>query len=195
MDFIKEKIYRPIFQVGIGNYIKLKRNKVSFKRLLVFGKLVINNFGGVIQLGENVVIRSGIESNVLGEKTGFEVYPGAELIIREGVNMSNTRIRCENKIIIDENVMIGGGVVLLDSNCHSLDFEERMFDKKGGNILSSPVHIKRGAFIGTGSIILKGSIIGEEAIIAAGSVVTGNEIPDKEIWGGNPAKFIKRIGD
>ena len=38
--------------------------------------------------------------------------------------------------------------------------------------------------------ILKGSYIGNNVIIAAGSVVSQN-IPDNQVWGGNPATFIK----
>lgn len=34
--------------------------------------------------------------------------------------------------------------------------------------------------------------IGERSIIAAGSVVV-KDVPPDEVWGGNPAKFIKKI--
>lgn len=44
-------------------------------------------------------------------------------------------------------------------------------------------------FIGINSIILMGSKIGNNVIIGAGSVVSGT-IPDNEVWGGNPARFI-----
>lgn len=47
---------------------------------------------------------------------------------------------------------------------------------------------------GGGCTVLKGVIIGEKSIIAAGSVVTRN-VPNGEVWGGNPAKFIKHIED
>ena len=41
------------------------------------------------------------------------------------------------------------------------------------------------------SIILKGVTVGKHSIVGAGSVVT-KDIPDNEIWVGNPAK---KIGD
>jgi acetyltransferase-like isoleucine patch superfamily enzyme len=41
-------------------------------------------------------------------------------------------------------------------------------------------------------IITKGVTIGDKSVIAAGSVVVCN-IPPYEIWGGNPAKFIKAL--
>lgn len=46
-------------------------------------------------------------------------------------------------------------------------------------------------FIGPRAIILPGVTIGRGAVVAAGAVVTKN-IPDFEIWGGIPAKFIKK---
>lgn len=53
------------------------------------------------------------------------------------------------------------------------------------------VHIGDGCFIGANSIICKDVKIGKNSIIAAGSVVT-KDIPDNEIWGGNPARYIKK---
>ena len=46
-------------------------------------------------------------------------------------------------------------------------------------------------FIGANTVICNAVRIGKNSIVGAGSVVT-KEIPDNEIWGGNPARFIKR---
>lgn len=53
------------------------------------------------------------------------------------------------------------------------------------------IHICSGAFIGTNTIICNTIRIGKNSIIGAGSVVTKN-IPDNEIWAGNPAHFINK---
>ena len=47
-------------------------------------------------------------------------------------------------------------------------------------------------FIGTNAIILKGVSIGERSIVASGSIVT-KSIPVDQVWGGNPAKFIRNL--
>lgn len=47
----------------------------------------------------------------------------------------------------------------------------------------------KGVSIGAGSTILLGITIGKNAVIGAGSVVTKN-IPDNELWLGNPARFV-----
>ncbi|WP_443029399.1 acyltransferase [Sporofaciens musculi] len=39
---------------------------------------------------------------------------------------------------------------------------------------------------------MKGVTIGRHSVIGAGSVVT-KDVPDKEIWGGNPARYIKKV--
>lgn len=44
-------------------------------------------------------------------------------------------------------------------------------------------------FIGAGSIILPKIKIGKNCVIGAGSVVTKN-VPDNQVWFGNPAKFV-----
>jgi acetyltransferase-like isoleucine patch superfamily enzyme len=52
--------------------------------------------------------------------------------------------------------------------------------------------VKKGASIGANATILGGLTIGENALIGAGSVVT-KDVPDNELWVGNPARFIRKI--
>ena len=48
--------------------------------------------------------------------------------------------------------------------------------------------------IGMGSTILDHAVVGEGAIVAAGSLVLSNTIIEPgSIWGGVPAKFIKKV--
>lgn len=56
------------------------------------------------------------------------------------------------------------------------------------------VHIKEYAFIGAHVIICKPVTIGRGAIVGAGSVIT-KDIPDNEIWAGNPARLIRKRPD
>ena len=57
---------------------------------------------------------------------------------------------------------------------------------------SGTVSIGQDAFIGANVLIVKPITIGKRAVVGAGSVVT-KDIPDYEIWAGNPAKFIRKI--
>ena len=45
----------------------------------------------------------------------------------------------------------------------------------------------------TGATVLQDVTIGDGAIVAAGAVVT-KDIPPYEVWGGVPAKFIRKRG-
>ncbi len=48
--------------------------------------------------------------------------------------------------------------------------------------------------IGQGAIVQEGAVVGDRCIVAAGAVVLpGVSIPSGQLWGGNPAKFIRDI--
>lgn len=58
-------------------------------------------------------------------------------------------------------------------------------------LITAPITIGDGVWIGARAIILPGVTIGEGAIIAAGAIVT-KDVEPFTIVGGNPAKFIKK---
>ena len=64
----------------------------------------------------------------------------------------------------------------------------------GHNVTIHGATIKDYALIGMGSTILDHAVVGEGAIVAAGSLVLSNTIIEPgSIWGGVPAKFIKKV--
>lgn len=176
----------------IHNFIVFKRRKVVSS-----GKVYVNGFiklygRGKITFGKNVKINSSRMSNPIGgdTRTVFFCAPGASILVGDSTGMSNCSIIAKKSVTIGNNVKIGGSVKIYDNDFHSLDARERNFGKDEPKCL--PVVIGNGAFIGAFSIILKGVTVGENSIVGAGSVVTKN-IPDNEIWAGNPAKFIKKV--
>ena len=117
---------------------------------------------------------------------------------------------CKNgpKILIGNNVFIGnntefniskkisiGNDSLIASNCRFIDHDHGTNDLSVSIRLqkpkTNPIMIEENVWIGTNSTVLKGVSIGKGAIIGAGSVVNKN-VPQDEIWGGVPAKFIKK---
>lgn len=117
---------------------------------------------------------------------------GAVLKIGDHVGISQSAIVCQKEITIGNNVKIGGGVKIYDTDFHSLDALLRTSKEDFLHRKKVPVIIRDNAFIGAFSIILKGITIGKNSIIGAGSVVT-HSVPDNQIWAGNPAKFIRNI--
>lgn len=121
----------------------------------------------------------------------ISVYKNASLQIKGPLGLSNVVIVATKQVRIGANVMIGGGVTIIDSDFHSLNPHDWFASEDEHNMNSEAVSIGDNVFIGMNSLILKGVHIGDGSIIAAGSVVS-KSIPSGEIWGGNPAKFISK---
>lgn len=166
---------------------------VSYQSFPSISGNIIKRGRGKLEFGEKCKITSSIITNPVGltTKCMFYIAPNAMIHVGNNVGISNSLLYSICSITIEDNVMIGGGCQILDNDFHSIRYEDRISlgDKC---IKSAPIYIKQGAFIGASSIILKGVTIGERSIVAAGSVVT-KSIPNDEIWGGNPAKFISQL--
>jgi acetyltransferase-like isoleucine patch superfamily enzyme len=144
-------------------------------------------------IGENFKMNNGLKYNTIGysEPCSFVLSNEAKLSIGNHVGMSQSTIVCQQEIIIKNYVKLGGGVKIYDSDFHSLKAEERMdFKSDMLNKKTKKIVIGNHVFIGANSIILKGVEIGDNSIIGAGAVVS-KSIPANQIWGGNPARFIK----
>ena len=146
-----------------------------------------------VEIGAHFIMRTGKRNGIDGEQSRIYVSEGAKLKIGNNSGMTNTTIQCLQEIVIGDNVNIGARCLIMDSNFHSTDWRDRM-DRRKDTLMkhNAPVHIGDVVFIGARSIICKGVTIGDHAMIAAGSVVVTN-VPANEVWGGNPAKFIKKI--
>ena len=179
----------------IVTYLKFKLNRVNFKNdFKAHGFPIVKvSLNGKCTIGNNLEFYSDQRQNIIGrqQKCMFIVWPNAELIIGNNVGISSTAIICQEQIVIEDNVKIGGNVVIYDTDFHSLSASERnAIPESFDNRKTKPVCICFGAFIGSHSTILKGVRVGVNSIVGAGSVVT-KDIPDNEIWAGNPAVFIK----
>lgn len=185
-------MFLPNAYSHLFNKLIMKYYRVSYGiDLQIQGKLLIQGKGKVT-FGDNVTIYSKFEVNPIGgDRTVFQTLGNGKICIGNNVGISHAIFCSHDQIIIEDDVLIGGGVKCYDTDFHSLSYEQRM-KKTDTHVKSKPICIKRGAFIGAHSIIMKGVTVGEKSIVGAGSVVT-KSIPDGEIWAGNPAKFIKLV--
>lgn len=114
----------------------------------------------------------------------------AKLTIGDNVGISGGGISVATEVSIGKNVMLGANTFITDTDFHPIEPKNRRFSRE--NVKSKKVIVEDNVFIGMDSIILKGVRIGENSIVGAGSIVS-KDIPKNQIWGGNPAKFIKEL--
>ncbi len=103
----------------------------------------------------------------------------------EGLNMGRefdigtfTYINAKFGVRIEDNVKVGS---------HCSIYSHSTIDKKQGSVV-----LKKNCKIGTHSTIMPNVTIGKNSIVAAYSFVTTN-IPENEMWGGVPAKIMKKL--
>jgi acetyltransferase-like isoleucine patch superfamily enzyme len=163
-------------------------------RILGIPDLYVHKYG-YTQIGNSLAMNSGKHFNQIGRQQNciIQVGKNAKLIIGNNVGISCSAIICMKSIEIGDNVKIGGNVAIYDTDFHSLNPNDRIQQVEDlAKTKVAKVTISKNVFIGAHSIILKGVQIGENSIIGAGSVVTKN-VPSNQIWGGNPACFIKEV--
>ena len=110
-----------------------------------------------------------------------------------GFNMNSGNIH--NVIVSEQSTTFCtiGYLIIYDTDFHSLDSTIRtnkVEDKK--NAKWGKVTLSDNVFIGAHTTILKGVTIGENSIIGTCSLIA-KDVPENEIWAGNPAQFIKII--
>lgn len=158
------------------------------------GLLFLRNYAGKggISIGRDVNINSCGMANPVGgcEKTYLFAGKNAKISIGDRTGLSNSIIFSSNRIEIGSEVTIGAGCKIYDTDFHSINPDCRLHGNS--NVPTSPIRIGDRVFLGGNVTVLKGVVIGEDSVVGAGSVVTHN-IPSKEVWAGNPAKFIKKL--
>ena len=90
-------------------------------------------------------------------------------------------------ITFGDNTIIGAYSYIISANHR---FDSRKVPIRDQGFTGAPVQIGEDVWMGAHVVILPGVTIGKGAIIAAGSVVN-RDVPEYEIWGGVPARFIK----
>lgn len=138
--------------------------------------------------------RRELFSKLIGREVddAFRVFPpfytdfGKNIHLGKNVFINyDCKFQDQGGIYIGDDVLIGHNVVIATLN-HEEDPEKR------GNICPLPVKIGNKVWIGSNATILPGVTIGDGAIIAAGAVVT-KDVDEKTVFGGVPAKLIKKI--
>ena len=142
-----------------------------------------------VTLGNNVLLDRGTRIEVWeyyqSKRFKGKIYIGNNVCFN-----SNCHIGAINSIVIEDNVLIGSGVLITDHAQGTCDPKELSKPPKLRDLYSKgPVHIAKNVWIGEYAAILPGVTIGEGAVIGAHAVVT-KDVPAKSVVAGNPARVI-----
>ena len=165
--------YQPgELETRIGNQAVLRSHTVIYA-----GNMIGDNF----QTGHGVLVR---ETNRIGNHVSI----GSHSVIEHHITIGH-HVRIHSNVFIPE-------FSTLEEDCWvgpCVTFTNAQYPRSRSvkDELRGP-HIKRGARIGAGAVLLPGVVIGEYALIGAGAVVVDN-VPDGAVVVGNPARYIKHI--
>ena len=147
-----------------------------------------------VVLGKDVVLNDFINLYGCTIGDGTKIGPFVEVqknaIIGKQCKISSHTFICEG-VTIEDDVFVGHGVMFIN------DKYPRATSESGGLQTEEdwevvPTLVKRGASIGSNATLLCGITVGADAIVGAGSVVI-NDVPDKVIVAGNPARIIRNL--
>lgn len=145
----------------------------------------------LIQMDKNSSIsqKNWITGFPLHNKSNFQDFPDRKpyLIMKEDSAITKQHhIDCTDIVTIGKFTIISGyGTQILT---HSTSIEK---NRQG----CEPITIGHHCFVGTRSIILPGSILPPQSVLGAGAVLKKKFTESFALYGGVPAKFIKKMDE
>lgn len=145
----------------------------------------------LIKMARNTIIsqRNWITGFPATNKNEFQDCPNrkAYLLMEEGSAISKKHhIDCTDIVSIGRYTSIGGYGTQVLTHSTSLKLNKQM---------CAPITIGHNCFIGTRSILLTGSILPDCSVLGAGAVLQKAYTEGYCLYGGVPAKFIKKLDD
>lgn len=139
----------------------------------------------LVTVGEDVVIREHAWINAKDDREAGvpTLFIGSGTYIGRFVHINAWR-----SVTIEANVLIADRVFISDADHNYEDPDAPIIlqgDRFKGNVL-----LKQGCWLGVGAVVLPGVTVGRNAVVAANAVVT-DDVPDRAVVGGIPARIIK----
>jgi acetyltransferase-like isoleucine patch superfamily enzyme len=149
-----------------------------------------------VRLGRHVRMHAFVNlyGCTIGDHTSLGTFVEIQknAVIGKQCKISSHTFICEGVTLADK-VFVGHNVAFInDKYPAATNANGQLQTEADWTVI--PTLVETGASIGSGTVILCGVTIGAYAVIGAGSVVTKN-VPAKEIWAGNPARFIRKTED
>ena len=145
----------------------------------------------LIQMDKNCIIlqKNWITGFPLNNKSNFQDFPNRKpyLIMKEDSSITKQHhIDCTDMVIVGELTTIAGyGTQILS---HSFSLEKN-------SQACAPIQIGHHCWVGTRSIILPGSVLPPQSVLGAGAVLQKKYTESFVLYGGVPAKFIKKMDE
>ena len=136
-----------------------------------------------VRIGRGVSIRKGARIEVVSDGGSIEIGDGTSIQL-------DFHCGAAERVIIGRDVLIGGRVYISDHD-HVFDRHD-LPPRRCKDLISSPVVIEDGVWLGEGSVILKGVRIGRRSVVGANAVVT-RDVPSGCVVGGVPARVVRQI--
>ena len=145
----------------------------------------------LIQMDKNCSIsqKNWITGFPLSNKSNFQDFPDRKpyLIMKEDSSITKQHhIDCTDMVIVGELTTIAGyGTQILS---HSFSLEKN-------SQACAPIQIGHHCWVGTRSIILPGSVLPSQSVLGAGAVLQKKYTESFVLYGGVPAKYIKKMDE
>ena len=191
---IKRRLCREVSNVW--NRCAFRLARVQFGPGCAFNGIVCAEGTRNIRIGSHVRINSGKHYNRIGGDTRTllkTMGPEGAIQIGDRCGISNSTIIAAAPVVLEDGALLGGGCKLYTTDFHPIDPGDRAHNRDEST-RRGPITIGANAFIGAHAIILKGVRVGRNSVVGAGSVVA-KDIPDNEVWAGNPARFIRSLSE
>jgi sugar O-acyltransferase (sialic acid O-acetyltransferase NeuD family) len=136
-----------------------------------------------------------------------------KLVERLGLPAERYATLIHPSAIVPPSCTVGGGTVILAGVVCTVDVrigahvgimpqavlthDDRIDDFviiTAGVRLAGTVHVREGAYLGSGAVVRERLTIGPGALVGMGAVVT-RDVPAGEVWTGSPARFLRLVSD
>ena len=170
-------------QKSLGNRLP-RLMKAPYYAVTLFGNAVVNKI-------PSRHLRK-LFYQALGAQLGKDSFPcrRVEVLFPMGLVLGDhvavgwfTELDARGGIEIGHDTNISSHVKMITGS-HDIDDPDYTADFR-------PIKVGHHCWIGTGATVLQNVTIGDYAVVAAGAVVT-RSIPAGEVWGGVPARFIRK---
>lgn len=193
---IRRRLLNTFWGYQIHPQAKIGFSYIYPKHLIMDKRASIGHFNiginlALIHMEEECTIcrENWITGFPVDNKTNFQDFPNRKpyLIMKKDSAITKKHlIDCTDTITIGEFTSIGGYGTQILSHSTSLEFNKQS---------CAPITIGHHCFVGTRSILLPGVELPNQSVLGAGSVITKKFTEPLSLYGGVPAKFIKKVNE